>query len=79
MQDQLTAMAECMRARGHDMPDPQVADDGGVRITREPRRGRRGAGDGPPDEEFEQDMEECSEEAGMVAAPASARSSEDEG
>ena len=34
MQDRLTAMAECMREQGHDMPDPQVDDDGGVRVTR---------------------------------------------
>jgi hypothetical protein len=64
MQDELTAMAECMRARGHDMPDPQVADDGGVMIRSE-AGGAGGPGGGPPDEEFEQDMEECSEEAGM--------------
>ena len=30
MQDRLVALAECMRARGHDMPDPQVGEDGGV-------------------------------------------------
>ena len=70
MQDRLVAMAECMRARGHDMPDPQVSDDGGVRITRGPAGdGVPGAGEGPPDDEFEQDMEECSEEAGMEGGP----------
>lgn len=73
MQDQLVAMAECMRARGHDMPDPQVDDGGGVRIT-------RGAPDdegaGPPDEQFEQDMEECGEEAGMDGGPGFNRSGE---
>jgi hypothetical protein len=81
MQDRLVAMAECMRARGHDMPDPQVADDGGVRITRGPAGGGdEAAGEGPPDEEFEQDMEECSEEAGMDGGPGfNTRSSEDEG
>jgi len=62
MQDRLVAMAECMRARGHDMPDPQVSEDGGVMIQND---AGPGTGDGPPDEEFEKDMEECSEEAGM--------------
>ena len=83
MQDRLTAMAECMRERGHDMPDPQVNGDGGVRITRggpASGSGGDGAGGGPPDEEFEQDMEECSEEAGMGDGTGfSTRSSEDDG
>jgi hypothetical protein len=76
MQDRLVAMAECMRARGHDMPDPQVEDGGGVRIT----RGAPGdEGAGPPDEQFEQDMEECSEEAGMEGPGAvTNRSGDDE-
>jgi len=62
MQDRLVAMAECMRARGHDMPDPQVGEGGRVTIG-----GGPGAplGGGPGDDEFTQDMEECSEEAGM--------------
>ena len=77
MQDKLTAMAECMRARGHDMPDPQVADDGGVIVRSE--AGSGGAGGGPPDEEFEQDMEECSEEAGMDGpGPMTSRSDEED-
>jgi hypothetical protein len=78
MQDKLTAMAECMRARGHDMPDPQVADDGGV-MTRREAGGSDGAAGGPPDEEFEQDMEECSDEAGMEGpGPMTNRSGDDE-
>jgi hypothetical protein len=62
MQDRLVAMAECMRARGHDMPDPQVGEGGGVTIG-----GGPGAplGGGPGDDEFRQDMEECGDEAGM--------------
>ena len=51
MQDRLVAMAECMRERGHDMPDPQVDGDGGVRITRggpASGSGGDGAGGGPP-------------------------------
>jgi hypothetical protein len=80
MQDKLTAMAECMRARGHDMPDPQVADDGGVMIRSEAEAaGPGGPGGGPPDEEFEQDMEECSEEAGMGDRGGFSRSTDGEG
>jgi hypothetical protein len=67
MQDRLVAMAECMRARGHDMPDPQVGEDGGVTIRRE--AGAPGEVGGPPDEQFDQDMEECSDEAGMGDGP----------
>lgn len=77
MQDKLTAMAECMRARGHDMPDPQVADDGGVMIRSE-APGAGGGPGGPPDEEFEQDMEECSEEAGMDGGGLFSRSTDGE-
>ncbi len=61
MQDQLVAVAECMRERGHDMPDPEVSSDGGVRMG----IGSPGDGSGPPDEEVEQDLEECHEEAGL--------------
>jgi hypothetical protein len=67
MQDRLVAMAECMRARGHDMPDPQVGEDGGVTVRRE--AGAPGEAGGPPDEQFDQDMEECSDEAGMDEGP----------
>lgn len=61
MQDKFTEMAECMRDRGHDMPDPEV-DGGGVIISRDEEDGGE-----PPEEdpEFESDMEECSEEAGV--------------
>jgi hypothetical protein len=62
LQDRLVALAECMRARGHDMPDPEVADDGGVMISRGGPDSEQG---GPPDEQFDQDMEECHEEAGI--------------
>jgi hypothetical protein len=68
LQDQLTAMAECMREHGHDMPDPQVSDGGRVEM----RVG--GPDSGPPDEDFEQDLEECHEEVGLEG-PAGARRS----
>lgn len=61
--DQTLALAECMRDRGYDFPDPQVDDNGGVRIE--------GPDLGGPDEtdadEFDTDMAECHEEAGMEA------------
>lgn len=65
MQDRLVAMAECMRARGHDMPDPEVSGDGGVSI-------QVGSGGGIPvadSDEFAQDQQECSKEAGMGDGP----------
>jgi hypothetical protein len=62
-QDQMVAVAECMRDKGHDMPDPEVGDDGSVRIR---SRGPAGGGEevGPPDDEFQADMEDCSRDAG---------------
>jgi hypothetical protein len=63
VQDKLVAMAECMRDRGYDMPDPQVNGDGGVQI--EMRAGGAGGTGGPPSEEMQQDQQECSEEAGL--------------
>ena len=79
MQDRLVALAECMRARGYDMPDPQVDENGGVMIRSEGGPGEGGGG--PPDEQHDQDMEECSDEAGMGEGPMSggpSRNSSDE-
>lgn len=39
--------AECMRENGVDMPDPQVGEDGGIRITREAGPGSGESMDGP--------------------------------
>lgn len=61
-QDQMLAMAECMRGKGHDMPDPEFGDDGSVRIG---RRVGPGGVDPADDEQFQEDMEACSEEAGL--------------
>jgi hypothetical protein len=64
MQDRLVAVAECMRARGYDMPDPEVDENGRVTV----QMGAPGGGEGEvdvPDDEQQQDMEECQEEAGM--------------
>jgi hypothetical protein len=65
MQDKLVAMAECMRARGYDMPDPEVDDNGGVKMK------VNGGPEGPEgnDEQFQKDQEECNQEAGMEEGP----------
>jgi hypothetical protein len=62
MQDQLLEVAQCMREKGHDMPDPEVDENGRVTFGAAP--GERGEGS-EPDEEFQQDMEDCQEQAGM--------------
>jgi hypothetical protein len=62
MQDQLLEVAQCMREKGHDMPDPEVDDNGRVTFGAAP--GERGEGI-EPDDEFQQDMEDCQEQAGM--------------
>lgn len=54
-------MAQCMRDRGYDFPDPVF--DGG-RVTQRVEKGE-GNLPGPDDPAFQQDMEECSAEAGM--------------
>jgi hypothetical protein len=61
-QDQMLAMAECMRGKGHDMPDPTFGEDGSVRIG---RRAGPGGADPAEDEKFQEDMEACSAEAGL--------------
>ena len=63
-QDQMVAVAECMRDKGHDMPDPEVSSDGAVRIG---RRAPEGGTAPEAEEQFEEDMEACHEEAGVEA------------
>lgn len=75
LQDQLVAVAECMRERGYDMPDPEVNADGGVQM----RVGGPDGGGGPPDEEFEQDLDECHDEAGIEGPEGPANSSSSDG
>lgn len=55
-------MAACMRERGYDFPDPEFGDDG--RVTQRVEKPAEGQ-PGPDDPAFQQDMEECSSEAGM--------------
>ena len=67
-QDQMLAMAQCMRDKGYDMPDPQVDSNGRFRVE---RRAGPSSGDGPPEDEeqFREDMGACSEQAGLPDAP----------
>ncbi len=59
--DQAVALAECMRERGHDFPDPVVDDDGGIQQQVPP-----GLGPGAPGfDEFEDDLAACQEAAGL--------------
>jgi hypothetical protein len=71
MQDKLVAMAECMRGKGYDMPDPQVNEDGGVQIEMRgggPQSGPAGVGD-PRNDEFRDDQEACNDEVGLENGP----------
>ena len=67
-------MAACMRERGYDFPDPEF--DGG-RVTQKIEKPAEGA-PGPDDPAFQDDMEECSAEAGMEPPTDSAGSSTNE-
>lgn len=59
MQDRAAALGDCMRSRGYDdFEDPQVDDNGGIRMTNNP-----GAAD---QEQFQTDLGECEEESGMA-------------
>jgi hypothetical protein len=67
MQDQLVAMAECMREKGYDFPDPEVSSDGRVQIEMngkapfEPGDAR--------EEQMREDQQACNEEAGLENGP----------
>jgi hypothetical protein len=74
MQDQMLEVAQCMRDKGHDMPDPEVDDSGRVTFGAGPGQGGEGA---EPDEDFDQDMEDCQDEAGMDMPRGRRRSSGD--
>lgn len=67
LQDQLIEAAQCMRDKGYDMPDPEVSSDGGMRIA-------IGSEDEPgaydfEDPQFQEDMGECNEKAGLDEGP----------
>jgi hypothetical protein len=63
MQDKQTKLAECMRGKGYDMPDPQVDDQG--RVKTQIGRGPNGKGKTGNEEQFRKDMETCSKKAGL--------------
>jgi hypothetical protein len=69
LQDKLLVMAQCMRDKGYDFPDPEVSSDGGV-MTR--MGGPNGEDEGPQTdpnsaagEQMQEDMSACNEEAGL--------------
>lgn len=68
MQDKLVAMAECMRARGYDMPDPVVGSEGQISIEMRGDPGGAGPG-GSDDDQLQEDQEACNEQAGLEDGP----------
>ena len=56
-EDQALALAQCMRDRGFDFPDPQFGDGGMVQIG--------GPEIDPTDPRFEEAMQACAKKAGM--------------
>jgi hypothetical protein len=63
LQEQMLELAECMRERGYDMPDPQIGSSG-VRIGLGPDEGEGGID--PRDPEFGDAIEACHEQAGLA-------------
>ncbi|WP_205696505.1 hypothetical protein [Conexibacter sp. SYSU D00693] len=66
-QDQALAFARCMRQHGVDVPDPQVAGEGGVLIRRREGRGRLPSLDSPA---FQRAQEACED---LMPRPPGAR------
>jgi len=50
MQDSAQGLVDCLREKGYDVPDPQVSDDGGIRIDQP---------EGVSQDEFNTAMEYC--------------------
>jgi hypothetical protein len=72
MQDKQVAMAQCMRDKGYDMPDPQVDSSGRVTIGAAPGDGGQQPGAAPgsaENDQFRQDMDDCGEQAGLNGGP----------
>jgi hypothetical protein len=65
MQDQLLKMAECMRGKGYDYPDPEVSSDGGVKIRNKGIVGDDGAKNPDRDKKMEDDQNACDQAAGL--------------
>jgi hypothetical protein len=65
-QDRALAHAQCMRDRGWDLPDPEVTDGGDIAMPISPGEDSPIPGPGSPQwDQFEQDQQECFEEAGL--------------
>ena len=60
MKQQMLDIAQCMRDKGHDVPDPQFDDNGGMTIT-SPRGG--GAQDSA---QMNKDQQECEKSVGVA-------------
>lgn len=68
MQDDMLAMADCMRGKGWDEPDPTVNEDGSVVVRGGPEDRTGGKAPTPENqEEHQADMEACNEELGIDA------------
>jgi hypothetical protein len=80
MQDQYIEVAQCMREKGHDMPDPVVGDDGSisVRMDDPPEGSGENEAKAGPSEEFQDDMQDCEEKAGVNHGPPGAESGDDD-
>ena len=61
-QDRAVALAECMRDKGWNVPDPVVGSDGGIQIQNP--AGTPAPGD-PDFDDYQDDFEKCHEEAGI--------------
>lgn len=66
LQDEMVAVAQCMRDKGWNMPDPEVGEDGGMRISVGPDDETSGRAPTPENrEDHIEDMEACQDELGI--------------
>jgi len=66
LQDEMVAVAQCMRDKGWNMPDPEVGEGGEVRVQVEPGDETSGRAPSPENQEAHmEDMEACQEELGI--------------
>ncbi|HEY8545206.1 MAG TPA: hypothetical protein VIL36_09165 [Acidimicrobiales bacterium] len=66
LQDEMVAVSECMRDKGWNMPDPEVGENGEVRVRVEPGDETGGRAPTPENqEEHQDDLEACHEELGI--------------
>jgi hypothetical protein len=66
MQDEMVAVAQCMRDKGWNMPDPEVGEGGEVRVQVGPDDETSGRAPTPENQEAHmEDMEACQDELGI--------------